>query len=548
MPPPEHHVELNDFEKAVLIKWIENGAVYNMHWAFIKPSRPTIPSTVQDLTNPIDQFVARKLDQLGLSFSQKADKEVLLRRLSFDLTGLPPQINDIRSFLNDNSEHAYEKQVDKLIASVHYGEKLATDWMDVARYSDTYGYQVDRYRDMSPWRDWVIEAFNDNMPYDQFLTWQLAGDLLPNATREQIIATGFNRLHSQNMEDGIIEEEYRVEHVSDRVAVLGDGILGLTLSCAKCHDHKYDPISQKEYYELFSFFNTINEKGQIAWDYSTPVPNLLIPTPEQTKILNQLKLDEQDQINKLQQITQQEKEDVEQWLTSKAFKDISSRIPQHGLIAHYPLDNNLQNTLHPQQKAKMKREFSKHEVPQFEAGFKQHALALDGDAWLDCAEVGIFKRSDRFSIGLWVFLPQDLKEGVIFHKNKGSRLHSFRGYQLYLKEDKLEWCMARTWPENAIIERTTTEIPREEWVHLTVTYDGSSTAEGTAFYMNGILLDTQIEKDNLYKDIIFNDFTDIIYPEPIEPNLQVGARWRGTGIKGAKVDDILVYDRTLTSL
>ena len=252
MPPPEFKVILTDYEKAVLIKWMKQGAEYKPHWAFIKPQPHPIPQ-IKDMDsakNPIDHFIISQLEQNGWSHSPEADKAMLLRRLSLDLTGLPPTLKEIEAFLSDPSKAAYEKQVDRLLASVHYGEKMATDWMDVARFSDTYGYQVDRYRDMSPWRDWVIHSFNNNRPYDEFLTWQLAGDLLPNATREQIMATGFNRLHPQNMEDGIIDEEFRVENVSDRVAVLGDGLMGLTLSCAKCHDHKYDPISQKEYYEF----------------------------------------------------------------------------------------------------------------------------------------------------------------------------------------------------------------------------------------------------------------------------------------------------------
>ncbi|MEM6767715.1 MAG: DUF1549 domain-containing protein, partial [Bacteroidota bacterium] len=274
MPPPEFNISLTDHEKAVLIKWIRQGAAYKPHWAFIPPKEPRLPKVSQPdkVENPIDHFIQEELTQHELKMSPQAEKTLLLRRLSLDLTGLPPTSDDIRAFTEDTSEQAYEKQVDRLLASPHYGEKMATDWMDLARYADTYGYQVDRYRDMSPWRDWVIEKFNVNMPYDEFLTWQLAGDLLPNASKEQILATGFNRLHPQNMEGGIVDEEFRVEYVSDRVAVLGEGLMGLTLACARCHDHKYDPISQKEYYELFSFFNNINETGQISWDNTTPSP------------------------------------------------------------------------------------------------------------------------------------------------------------------------------------------------------------------------------------------------------------------------------------
>ncbi|MEM6320186.1 MAG: DUF1553 domain-containing protein [Bacteroidota bacterium] len=547
MPPPEFNIQLSDYEKAVLIKWMEDGAEYEPHWAFIKPEKPAVPEVdnTARVYNPIDHFVLKKLAQQQLNPSPPAEKELLLRRLTLDLTGLPPTIEEINTFLADDSENAYEKQVDRLLASVHYGEKMATDWMDVARFSDTYGYQVDRYRDMSPWRDWVIESFNNNQPYDEFLTWQLAGDLLPNPTKEQILATGFNRLHPLNMEDGVIGEEYRVESVSDRVAVLGDGILGLTLSCAKCHDHKYDPISQKEYYEMYGFFNTINETGQISWDKAVPPPVLELPTERQEKILKELTASIKSKEENLEKITESERAAIAQWIDQGKYKPLVAKTPEKGLVAHYPLENKLTNVLNRRQKPRMDRFASPKEVPVFAEGHSGNGLLLDGDAWMECKEVGIFKRSDAFSIGLWVKMPAATEEGVIFHKNKGTTLHSYRGYHLYLKDKKLEWVMARTMPENAIVLTTLDELPKEKWVHLMVTYDGSSCAAGTSIFVNGVQAKTTTVKDNLTRDIVFNYLEDIIYPEPLEPSLKIGGRWRGVGIKGAVVDDILVYERAL---
>jgi len=546
MPPPEFNVPLTDYEKAVLTKWIEDGAAYKPHWAFLKPETPEIPKVKNKdfVQNSIDQFVLKKLEEQRLKPSKEANKELLLRRLTFDLTGLPPTIEEIDAFLADNSKNAYEKQVDRLLSSIHYGEKMATDWMDVARYSDTYGYQVDRYRDMSPWRDWVIQSFNANRPYDEFLTWQLAGDLLPNATKEQILATGFNRLHPQNMEDGIIGEEYRVENVSDRVAVLGDGIMGITLSCAKCHDHKYDPIAQKEYFELYSFFNNINETGQVSWDKATPPPVLELPTKAQEKLIQSLEAKVEVIENNLQEISKAEQEAINQFISKSNFRSIIPRKP----IAEYTLENTLKNRLAPLQRPSMQRFASSNEVPTFTEGKHDKGLLLDGDAWMECKEVGIFKRSDAFTIGLWVNIPKETKEGVIFHKNKGTTLHSYRGYHLYLKDNKLEWVMARTLPANAIIEQTLETIPKDQWIQLTVTYDGSSTAAGTKIFINGKEAETEVENDKLTRDIVFNYLEDIIYPEPIEPCLKIGARWRGVGLKNASVDDILVYEQALTPL
>lgn len=551
MPPAEFKVELSNYEKAMLIRWIKEGAEYKPHWAFTKPEQPDLPrlKSKEQLTNPIDQFVRKKLETLGLEPSPSADKALLLRRLSFDLTGLPPSIEELETFLADESVNAYEKQVDRLLASVHYGEKIATDWMDLARYSDTYGYQVDRYRDMSPWRDWVIKSFNENMPYDKFLTWQLAGDLLPNATREQKLATGFNRLHPQNMEDGIVGEEFRVENVSDRVAVLGDGLMGLTLSCAKCHDHKYDPISQKEYFELYSFFNTINETGQISWDKGTPVPTLLLPTEQQENWLTEQDALINRKASELEQVSKSEQAAIAQWIQREQYRQLPNRYPRKGLIGHYPLDRSpITNAVNPRQHATLEREFSKRESLQFVVGQRDQGLQTDGDAWLNLQDVGVFRRNDAFSVGLWVYLPKELKEGVIFHKNKGTTLHSYRGFHLYLRDNKLEWVMARTLPENAIIEHTLADVPKDQWVQLMVTYDGSSKAAGTRLYLNGKELHTKVIHDNLYKDIIFNKLVDIIYPKPIEPNIKVAGRWRGKGLKNAKIDEILVYDRELTAL
>jgi len=263
MPPPETNLKLSADDKKILRKWIEQGAQYTRHWAFIPPENPPVP-TVKDskwITNEIDAYILSKLEDNGLSPSPKASKPQLARRLSLDLTGLPPRQEDVRAFLADDAPGAYEKLIDKLLARETYGERMAQEWMDVARYADSHGYQDDSYRTMWPWRDWVIHAFNTNMPYDQFLTWQLAGDMLPQWSKETLLATGFNRNHPITQEGGVIDEEYRSAYVTDRTNTLGKGIMGITLECAKCHDHKYDPISQEDYFSLYAFFNNVGEKG-----------------------------------------------------------------------------------------------------------------------------------------------------------------------------------------------------------------------------------------------------------------------------------------------
>jgi len=263
MPPPNSHLALTPNEIVILKKWISQGAKYEKHWAFTAPKQVPLPSVSAKnwVKNEIDYFILHKLDQKDLKPNEGADKERLLKRVCFDITGLPPSIQMMDDFVNDSSVNAYEKIVDQLLQSNAYGEKMAVHWLDLARYADSHGYQDDNYRSQWPWRDWVIHAFNENMRYDQFVTWQLAGDLLPNATKEQILATGFNRNHKITEEGGVIDEEYRVEYVTDRTNTFARAFIGVSLECAHCHDHKYDPFSQREYYKVFAFFNNIREVG-----------------------------------------------------------------------------------------------------------------------------------------------------------------------------------------------------------------------------------------------------------------------------------------------
>jgi hypothetical protein len=285
MPPPESNLVLTDDEKNTLRKWIEQGAEYKKHWALTPPQKSEVPDGGEGCTNDIDHFIRAKLQEVGLDPNPAADKERLIRRVSFDLTGLPPTLEQVDAFLASDSPDAYEKLVDELLASPKYGERWANYWLDVSRYGDTHGYQDDLPRVMWPWRDWVIHAFNENLTYDKFVTWQLAGDLLPDATREQILATGFNRNHKITQEGGAIPEEYRNEYVVDRTNTFGKAFLGISVECSRCHDHKYDPISQEDFYSTYAFFNQANEKGLINYG-ELPKPNIAISQTDLDGILN----------------------------------------------------------------------------------------------------------------------------------------------------------------------------------------------------------------------------------------------------------------------
>ncbi len=292
MPPPESNLKLSVNEKEILKKWIEQGAKWDSHWSYNKPEYPKPPETSHSawINNEIDNFISKKFDQKGLIPSEPASKEILLRRVFFDIIGLPPSIEQIDSFLEDNSEDSYEKVVDRLLSSESYGERMASIWMDLSRYGDSHGYQDDTERVMWPWRDWVIHAYNKNLSYDKFMKWQIAGDMIPNATKEQILASGFNRNHKITQEGGVIDEEYRVEYVADRTITTSKIMMGLTVECARCHTHKYDPITHDEFFSFYSFFNNIDEKGQIPYGVTAPKPNMTVKKEDTENDLSFVKL------------------------------------------------------------------------------------------------------------------------------------------------------------------------------------------------------------------------------------------------------------------
>ncbi len=546
MPPPESHLSLTNEEIDILEAWIKSGADYTPHWAFIPPKRSDFPSVEQTnwIKNPIDYFVLAQLESKGLSPQPAADKETLIRRLSFDLTGLPPSIQEIDAFLQDSSENAYEKLVDRLLESPHYGERMAVDWMDLSRYADTHGYTVDFSRPTWPWRDWVIQAFNDNMPYDQFVSWQIAGDMIAEASKEQVLATGFNRNHAQNAEGGIVNEEFQVAYVADRTETFATAFLGLTMQCARCHDHKYDPISQKDYYSLYSFFNQVNESGQITWSrVDMPSPTMLLPDDEVKA-----------RMNFLRQEIQQREDSVQQYVSNpvikKAFNTwLSEAKPVYeepvGKLAHYsfeaPQITRVRSNTgrdHGQIIDPVTGKQSESQ-PTVIDGVKGNGLLLNGDDALDFPSIGRFTKSDAFSIGIWVQVPENLKEGVIFHSNKGGIIYNFKGYQVSVEGNRWDIRLAHTFPYNAIHMTSVDTIEREVWQHLMLTYDGSGRASGVRFYVNGRLTKLKTEQDKLYKDIVF-------VRENVDTHLKVGARWRSRGFREGKVDELVVYDRELT--
>jgi len=531
MPPLDSKLSLSREEKELIRRWIAQGAEWQEHWAFAPVIQPALPKPARFgwTKNEIDHFTLAKMDSASVSPSPEAKSEKLLRRLSFDLTGLPPSLKEIDRFVNDDSPNAYEKVVDRLLGNPRFGEHLAVHWLDLARYSDTYGYQVDRNRHVWPWRDWVIRAFNDNLPYDDFLTWQLAGDLLPSPTDDQRLATTFNRLHPQKVEGGSVPEEFRVEYVADRNHTFGTAMLGLTLECARCHDHKYDSISQREYYQFFAFFNTIDEAGLYSYfTPSIPTPTLLMSNDAAKQEIDAAQKDAENEADELAKIDQAAEEAFTQWLSERP---VEVKLP--GQLGHYPFDEykdgKLPNLLSDSNKASSS---SKNKIV---PGKNSNALQLTGDDGVNLG-IGNFKRTQPFSVALWMNTPHHKERTVVYSRSKAWTDAGSRGYQMLLRNGHISASLIHFWPGNAINIRTTAKVPKNEWHHVTVTYDGSTRANGLAIYVDGKLAKTEIHKDNLYKNITGGGNDHIV----------IGQRFRDVGFAEGLVDDFRVFERELT--
>jgi hypothetical protein len=488
MPPADSGKTLSDFEKALLRKWVEQGAKYEAHWAFVAPVRPVVPVVKNSafIKNPIDAFVIAPLESAGVEPSKQASRERLIRRLYFDLIGLPPSIEEIDAFVADESPDAYARLVDRLMISPNYGERMAADWLDGARFADSNGYQNDFARDMSPWRDWVIAAFNAHMPYDQFVTEQLAGDLLPNATLSQRIATGFNRNHRTVTEAGSIEEEWHVENVVDRVETASTVLLGLTVGCARCHDHKFDPVTQREFYQLFAFFNNVNEKGVYTETRGNVPPLVKAVTPEHEATLANL----DSEIEKLKQQLAERFAALaphrQAWSEELKSADTSAEplaavtIPLRGDAAARLTARNGEVQADQSSAQPELRDDVFGKVAHF-AG-KQH-LSFSG------LNLPV---SDRpFSWSVWV---KPAGEGAILSKMDSQA--SARGVDLFLNADgKIAMHVIDAWPSNALKVVAQQPIPRDKWAHVVATYDGSRKAAGVSLYLNGQKQELAVEVD-----------------------------------------------------
>ena len=500
MPPPESNLELSSKEKAVLIKWIEQGAEWKEHWSFISPKKKAAQSTVD---HTIDYYISKKHEENGMKFSEPASKETLVRRLYFDLTGLPPTVEEVDSFLNNSSEEAYTQLIDKLLNSHAYSERMAVDWMDLSRYADSHGLHADGLRTMWPWRDWVIKAFDENMPYDQFVTWQLAGDLLPNATREQKLATAFNRNSPMTAEGGVIDEEWRLNYVFDRTETMSTAFLGLTVACAKCHDHKFDPVSQKDYYQLTAFFNNIRELGMTGddGDYGP-----LLPLPDETTEQHLQRLE-----NSITQIEKEIELNATDLASLETYMDElpSTNKVMDSRIGYYPFDKVEKDKTKKKKGhpfiADVNKNVGSRLAPKVVPGVKDNALRFeqDYDRLYISKEIPNFEWVDPFSAGVWVNTnQQDPKFRQFILGTTGGKNNWWRGWDFYLDgSNHLNFRLINIAPGNMVHIRTEQTIHVEQWKHLAFSYSGSGKADGIKLFIDGKEVAIENLIDNLYKSI-----------------------------------------------
>ncbi|GAA5508954.1 DUF1553 domain-containing protein [Novipirellula caenicola] len=562
MPPPGSKIELTEQEKATIQIWIEQGAAYDRHWAFeLLPDAVDVPEVAEAgwCRETLDRFVLARLESEHMAPSPEATPLRWLRRVTFDLTGLPPtaeQITDFQAALQTSGEQAYEDASESLLNSPAFGEHMAVAWLDAARYADSYGYQSDKLNTQWPYRDWVVQAFNENLPYDQFLTWQIAGDLLENPTRQQRVATAFNRIHRLNNEGGAVFEEWRIENVADRVHTFGTAVLGLTMECCRCHDHKYDPIPMRDYYSMSAFFNSIDESGVYDRTEKVPCPSLLLPTDEQQLAFEATKRNLAEAEQAYQRSLAEARSRWESWMPESIER---LQIPDLRLALSFDrdFDNSLKTIYHPSQLDRawttMPELVEVHDAPvarldphlaadtqDTKTPPPRRALKLDGERGVTTHGITPFDRWLPMSV---IVTMRETKRSplrsLIAHHTRGTDC-GYNGWDLTIENGHLESRMARVWPGNAISVRTVDPIPQDVWHQVTATYDGSSTAAGLKLYLNGQPLQTTIVRDRLKKscNVIVDHGGEFV----------VGQRFRARGLDGGLIDDVRIYDRALTEL
>jgi cytochrome c553 len=500
MPPPSTGKTLTAGQKALLRKWVDAGAEYQPHWSFIPPARPALPPVKAEgwVRNPIDRFILARLEAAGLAPAPEADRRTLARRVALDLTGLPPEPALVEAFVKDNRPDAYERLVEELLRSPAWGEHRARAWLDAARYADTHGFHFDNFREMWSYRDWVIDAFNKNVPFDRFTVEQLAGDLLPNRTLEQQVASGFNRCNMTTNEGGTIPEEYLVLYTRDRVETVGQVWLGLTAGCAVCHDHKFDPLSQKEFYSLAAFFNNTTQNAMDGNIKDTP-PTVVVPRADDRARWDALAGELADLDGKIQARREGARPEFDAWLRDHTPEALAGMAPADGLRLAVKL-NDREGTAAP--------------------------------LTFESADAGDCEKDQPFTVSAWVRLGAEPVTGPIVSRMDESK--GYRGWDLWVDRGRLGAHLVHEWPDDGLKVVTTAEIPRGRWAHVAMSYDGSGKASGLTFFLDGVRQEAKPATEGLKGSI------------RSEAPLRVGRRSGGPSrIDGLLVGEVRVYRKGL---
>jgi mono/diheme cytochrome c family protein len=535
MPPPSTHKQIKPEQLELLKRWIENGAPYQPHWSFIPPVAVMPPATKNEswIKNPIDRFVLQRLESIGLEPAPEADRTTLARRAALDVTGLPPTPEMVDEFLKDTAADAYERYVDRLLQSDRWGEHRGRYWLDYARYADSHGIHFDNYREIWAYRDWVIKAFNANMPFDQFTIEQLAGDLLPNPTLDQKIATGFNRCNITTNEGGVIPEEYTVLYTRDRMETTSAVWMGLTANCAVCHDHKFDPISQRDTYSMAAFFNNTTQNTMDGNIKDTP-PVIPVPLAEDRQRWSQI----DPEITAAEQQLATRRAEAQTAFTAwnsnpETLQQYANpATPTNGLKFHLPLDEGQGKTLHFATENQVRR----HLLPK-ETKWQAGAIAESGwvnqdDSVPQFADIGDFEKDKPFSIALWVKLADPNQAASLIARMDEASV--YRGWDIWVESGKVGMHLVHKWPEDAFKTVTRDPLPLNRWNHIVINYDGTSQANGVSVYVNG-------EKKSMDAPVnVLKSTTRTTVP------MKIGQRNSSAKTIGAGLQDLRIYDRLLT--
>lgn len=534
MPPKESHKDLKPEQIDLIKRWIEQGAPWQPHWSFMPPAKTALPA-VKDaawVKNPIDHFVLSKLEAAGLQPAKEADRYTLARRLSLDLTGLPPEPATVEAFVKDQSPDAYEKLVDQLMKSEHWGEHRGRYWLDAARYADTHGMHFDNYREMWPYRDWVINAFNANQPFDQFTVEQIAGDLLPNRTDSQLIATGFQRCNITTNEGGTIDEENLALYATDRVQTVGWVYMGLTTNCSQCHDHKFDPFTQRDFYAMAAFFRNTTQPAKDG-NVKDSSPSMVVVDAKDKPRWTALPTEIAAVTKQRDERKSQARPEFDQWLTSAKPEMIDKDMPAKGLVAHVPLNegagSEVTSVCTPPTTIK-----ATGTVSWSPNGKTGPAPVLKSGSTFELGELGDFDAKKAFSYGAWIKAGKaGVFGGIIARMDEGA---SYRGWDLFQADRSLAVHIIDKWPDNALKVSTKKAVLKPgQWQHVFVTYNGSGKAGGIKIYLDG-----EEEKLNVDTNTL-KAGSDIRTKTP----LRIGQRSGNQVFDTGSVQDMRLYDRAI---